>query len=31
MGPQFHDELGPKSDGQTIAAGGPCNWQDGDV
>jgi deferrochelatase/peroxidase EfeB len=31
MDPQFHDELSLKSNGQTIAAGGPCNWQDGDA
>ena len=31
MDAKFYDELSLKSDGQTIAAGGPCNWQDGDV
>ena len=31
MDPQFHGELSLKSNGQTIAAGGPCNWQDGDA
>jgi Dyp-type peroxidase family len=31
MKSKFHDELVLKSDGQTIAAGGPCNWEDGDA
>jgi Dyp-type peroxidase family len=31
MKPKFYDELGLKSDGQTIAAGGPCNWDEDDV
>jgi Dyp-type peroxidase family len=31
MDPKFHPELSLKSGGQTIAAGGPCNWQDGDA
>jgi Dyp-type peroxidase family len=31
MNSQFYDELLLKIDGQTIAACGPCNWQDGDA
>jgi Dyp-type peroxidase family len=30
MVPQFHDQLNLKNNRQTIAAGGPCNWRDGD-
>jgi hypothetical protein len=31
MDAKFYDELSLKSNWQTIAAGGPCNWQDGDA
>ena len=31
MDPNFYGELNLKSDGQTIVAGGPCNWQNGDA
>jgi Dyp-type peroxidase family len=31
MDPNFYGELNLKSNWQTVAAGGPCNWQDGDA
>jgi Dyp-type peroxidase family len=31
MNSKFYEELSLKSDGQTIAAGGPCSWQDSDA
>jgi len=31
MSPNFHDELNLKNNSRTVAAGGPCNWQDGDA
>jgi hypothetical protein len=31
MVPRFFDELNLKNSSRTVAAGGPCNWQDGDV
>jgi len=30
MHPAFHDQLNLKGNGQTAAAGGPCNWADDD-
>jgi Dyp-type peroxidase family len=30
MDPAFHDQLNLKSNGQTVVAGGPCNWDDDD-
>jgi len=30
MVPNFHDELNLRNSSRTVAAGGPCNWQDGD-
>jgi Dyp-type peroxidase family len=30
MDPQFHAELSLRSNGQTIVAGGPCNWAEDD-
>jgi hypothetical protein len=31
MSPNFYDQLNLKNHRRTIAAGGPCNWQDGDA
>lgn len=31
MRPQFFDELNLKNNSRTVAAGGPCHWEDGDV
>lgn len=30
MKPQFFDPLNLKNDRRTVAAGGPCTWEDGD-
>ncbi len=30
MNPQFYDQLNLKNHGRTLAAGGPCNWQEDD-
>jgi hypothetical protein len=31
MVPNFYDQLNLKNDHRTVAAGGPCNWEDGDA
>jgi hypothetical protein len=31
MRPQFFDQLNLKNSSRTVAAGGPCNWEDGDA
>jgi len=31
MVPRFFDELNLKNNSRTVAAGGPCNWEDGDA
>jgi hypothetical protein len=31
MRAQFHDELKLEANGMDIVAGGPCNWEDGDL
>jgi hypothetical protein len=31
MMPQFFDQLNLRNNSRTVAAGGPCNWEDDDV
>lgn len=31
MVPRFFDELNLRNNSRTVAAGGPCNWEDGDA
>jgi hypothetical protein len=31
MRPQFFEQLNLQNNSRTVAAGGPCNWEDGDV